>query len=184
MRRILAITLSLLTLASAFALDSVSFSGGYSRLVLKEGMNTLVLSEGAKVKSGTIEISANEMSLSGDGYSRIECDGSVSLSDEDRGLSIKTSSLLYDRNSERLLISSWVELSDRENSLEALSASLYYDMEKETLSLEMQVRLVMDTDSGILRATGESVTFNRKENTLLLRGIAKLSGRETRTRLR
>lgn len=171
---LLLLTLPLLVLGAD---DRISFSGGYSKVSLAEGKETLTLSGGASVKIGSLSIEAQEISLSGKDYSRVECKGSVLIKDEEKGLTIRTRELLYDRSRETLLISSWCEISDTVNEMEATCASLYYDMDNEVLKLQMRVSLLMNTDEGILKATAEDVTYNRNADTLVLSGGAAVSWR-------
>ena len=166
---------SLLLIISIYLYSSpVSFSGGYSKVSLKEGNKTVSLTNNAKVDAEGMQITADEIILSGDDYSQISCSGKINIKDEAKGLLIKTSNLYYDRSEERLIISSWCEVSDSINELEASSFSVIYDLKNEILSLEMSARLLMNTDSGILNARAEKITFNRNENTLVLAGNASV----------
>ncbi len=177
MRKYIILLLLTLPLIALGAEDKISFSGGYSKVTLAEGKETLILSNGARVQIGSLSIEAEEINLSGKDYSRVECNGSVLIQDEEKGLTIRTRELLYDRSRETLLISSWCEISDTINEMEATAASLYYDMNNEILRLQMRVSLLMNTDDGILKATAEDVTYNRNANTLVLSGGAEVSWR-------
>lgn len=164
----------LIFLSISLSAAPVSFSGGYSRVSLKEGRKTVNLTNNAMVSAEGMEISADEIVLAGDDYSQITCTGAITIKDEEKGLLIKTSNLFYDRVAERLIISSWCEVSDSINELEASSFSVVYDLKNEILSLEMSARLLINTDSGILNARAEKITFNRSENTLVLAGNASV----------
>ena len=94
--------------------------------------------------------------------------------DEEKGLSIKTTALYYDRTAERLLISAWCEVSDSVNELEAGAGAVSYDLRNEVLSLEMAARLMKATDSGLLSARAERITFDRGADTLTLQGNAEV----------
>ncbi len=175
MKKLLIIIMILLLSLSVFADDDISFSGGYSRLSLKEGRESLTLSRGSKVVVNTLSLTADELYLSGEDYSLIESSGNVLIVDDETGLTIKTSRLSYDRTRETLLISAWSEISDTVNELEASSAALYYDMDNETLTMQMQVRLLINTDSGLLSATAESLIWDREAETFSLSGNASVS---------
>lgn len=177
MKKLTALLLLIISCSLLFAADPISFSGGYSRVSLKEGRESLTLSGGARVSVGSLVISSDEITLSGNGYDRVECSGRISIRDEEKGLSILTSSLFYDRSRETLLISAWSEISDTVNEMEASAAAIYYDMNSEILQMQMQVRLLKNTESGVLSARAENVTYNRNAGTLTLSGSATVSWR-------
>ena len=123
MRRIMTAVL-LLAAASCLFADSISFSGGESSVVLRDGRESVVLSDGASVTVDSMSISADSITLSGDGWRYVTCSGNTSVIDESRGISIRTSSIWYDRTEERILISSWYEIDDTKNEEERVSDDL------------------------------------------------------------
>ncbi len=170
-RAILILALSVALLASAAA-DEIAFSGGSSSIVLREGRENVILSDGASVTVGSMEITADTITLSGEGWTRVECSGHAKIVDDERGISIETEGIYYDREEERILISSWYEIEDTVNVVSATGASLEYRLNEERLQLDKNVMLLKDTDSGIMRCQAESVVFSREENSLELRGAA------------
>lgn len=152
----------------------ITFSGGNSRMVMQDGKNQLSLTEGARVTIDTLMISASSITLSGDDYSLVKCEGNIIITDSSKGLDIRTGRLYFDRNANTLTISSWCEISDASNELEASAASLIYDMDKEILSLEMQVQLLKSTDSGIMRCRAEKMEYRRSAKSLSLFGDAEV----------
>ena len=171
-RMILILTLSMVLLSTVAADDTISFNGGSSSIVLREGRENVVLSDGASVDVGSMRISADTITLSGEGWTRVECSGHAMIADEERGISIETESVYYDREEERILISTWYEIEDTVNVVSATGASLEYRLDEERLQLDKNVMLLKDTDSGIMRCQAESVVFSREENSLELRGAA------------
>lgn len=170
------ITLLLVFSAAALlpAADSVIFSGGYSQVSLKEGRETLTLSGGADVTVGNINLKADEISLSGTDYNRIECTGNIVVTDTSRGLVIRSGRVLYDRSAETLLISSYSEISDSVNEMEASAGAIYYDMNAEILQLQMRVRILKNTESGVLQASSENVRYDRNNENLVISGNASV----------
>ncbi|MGN0907076.1 MAG: hypothetical protein ACI4NM_08000, partial [Bullifex sp.] len=152
----------------------VTFSGGYSKVSLKEGRKSVSLTGGASVTAEGMVISADSITLTGDEYDVVECTGKISIEDREKGLSIKTTALYYDRSAERLLISAWCEVSDTVNELEASAGAVSYDLNNEVLSLDMAARLMKATDSGLLSARAEKIVFDRGADTLTLAGNAKV----------
>ena len=160
----------------------VTFSGGYSKVSLKEGRRSVSLTGGATVSAEGMVITADSVTLTGDDYDVVECTGTIEIKDEEKGLSIKTTALYYDRTAERLLISAWCEVSDSVNELEAGAGAVSYDLRNEVLSLEMAARLMKATDSGLLSARAERITFDRGADTLTLQGNAEVEWNRNRYR--
>ena len=152
--------------------DNIEFSGGESSVELRDGRENVTLSGGASVTVGSMIITADEITLTGENWRYVECTGNSSVIDETRGISIRTSSIWYDRENERILISSWYEIDDTENEVSATGASLEYLLDEENLRLDKDVTLLKATDDGIMRCNAESVLFSRSRNTLELRGSA------------
>lgn len=173
MKKITVLLALILTVNVLFSAP-VSFSGGYSKVSLKEGRRSVSLTGGATVSAEGMVITADSVTLTGDDYDVVECTGTIEIKDEEKGLSIKTTALYYDRTAERLLISAWCEVSDSVNELEAGAGAVSYDLRNEVLSLEMAARLMKATDSGLLSARAERITFDRGADTLTLQGNAEV----------
>ena len=169
MKKITVLLALILTVNVLFSAP-VTFSGGYSKVSLKEGRRSVSLTGGATVSAEGMVITADSVTLTGDDYDVVECTGTIEIKDEEKGLSIKTTALYYDRTAERLLISAWCEVSDSVNELEAGAGAVSYDLRNEVLSLEMAARLMKATDSGLLSARAERITFDRGADTLTLQG--------------
>ncbi len=166
------ITILMLLLSFSLSAADISFSGGYSKAVMNKGRKELLLSERAKVSVNTLSISADTITLAGKDYESVTCSGDIRIEDPKEGFSMRTQKLFYDRLQERLLITSWCEISDTKNELEASAASLSYDLDSKVLVMEMRVRLVSNTNDGILSGSAESVVYNRDTNVLTLSGGA------------
>ena len=171
MRKLLPILFLLLSASMIFA-DNITFSGGTSSIVLRNGRENVVLSDGAAVTVGSMEINADTITLSGDNWRYVSCSGNATVSDSSRGIYIRTSSIWYDRTAERILISSWFEIDDTENEVYAAGASLEYLLKEELLRLSKDISLLKASDDSIMRCTAESVVFSRTANTVELRGNA------------
>ncbi len=169
------ILLVMLLASLSLCASDISFSGGYSRAMMNKGRKELLLSEKAKVSVGSLTINADSITLAGRDYESVTCEGNINIVDPEEGFTMKTQKLFYDRLQERLLITSWCEISDTKNELEASAASLSYDINSKELVMEMRVRLIANTDDGILSGSAESVTYNRDTNVLALSGGATVS---------
>ena len=154
--------------------SSISFSGGESRLVMREGEKSVTLKSGAEVTTGSLFIKAKEMSLSGDDWKTISAKGDISVTDSERGIEINTESLWFDREDELLVISSWFEIDDTTEELYAQAGSLRYDMKNEKLEMGMQVTLFKIADGEVMKCTSESVIYDKSSGMLTLKGGAKV----------
>ena len=173
MKKVISVLMLLMTMNIILSAP-VTFCGGYSKVSLKEGRKSVSLTGGASVTAEGMVITADSIFLTGDEYDVVECTGKISIEDREKGLSIKTTALYYDRTAERLLISAWCEVSDTVNELEASAGAVSYDLKNEVLSLDMTARLMKATDSGLLSARAEKIVFDRGADTLTLAGNAKV----------
>ena len=165
--------ISILTLPFLFS-EAITFSGGESILVMREGEKSVNLKNGAEVTTGSLYIKAQEMSLSGDDWKNISAKGDINISDKERGIEINTESLWYDREAELLVISSWFEIDDTNEELYAQAGSLSYDMKNEKLEMGMQVTLFKIAEGEVMKCTSESVTYDKTSGLLTLKGGAKV----------
>lgn len=170
-------SLSILIMLLPFLLFSsqISFSGAQSKIVLKEGRQSVELTGGASVDDGDLHIEAESMKLSGTDWTEISCSGFVKVEDKEREISIRTSTIYFDRSSQRLLLSSYFELEDRKNSLFASGAQMEFDMDNEILKLSGQVRLNKIEDDEIIRAQAESMEYDRDNGMLTIRSNASVT---------
>jgi lipopolysaccharide export system protein LptA len=172
-RKAAALIVLLLVTLSIFG-DSISFAGGESSLTLREGQKSVTLSGGAEVSTGSITIMSDSMSLTGDDWRYVECTGNIVITDSERGLEIRTSTLWFDREAETIIISSWFEIDDTEQDLYATAGSLRYDMKDEKLELGMQVTLMRISDGEVMTCSSESLTYDRNNEFVSLRGKSRV----------
>ena len=169
MKKLLAAILIALVSFSLYA-DEITFSADESSVRLRDGMESAVLSGEANVSTGSLNISADNINLSGASWRYIECSGNVVIADSERDLTIRTSILWYDREKERLLISSYFEIEDRENEMSAMANHLEYDMQSEMLVLTSQVNFSKINGDDVIIGRSESVKYDRNNETLDLSG--------------
>lgn len=155
--------------------DSISFNGGYTRMTMKEGNKEIVLSSGAHVTTGSLTLDADTITLSGDDYQEVDCSGSVKVIDTEKGLTVTTGSLFYDRKADTLIIEGWVEVDDTGNEVAASAGTLLYNMESGTMEMEGHVRLLRAASKGVMVCTSDQVTYQRDKKTLRLIGNAVIT---------
>jgi lipopolysaccharide export system protein LptA len=174
MKRI-ALLLIFLSLASLpLFCEDISFSGGYTRMNMQEGKELITLGNKALVTVGSLSLQADSIELSGDNFSYVNCTGSVSVIDTERGFSLVSKNLYYDRLKKTIIVNSWVELQDTTNEVSASGAWLEFDMDKGTIRMQIHVRLFNNTDEGPMICKAETIEFDRTGQKLILLGNATI----------
>ena len=88
--------LILTTLIALFTLpliaEDISFQGGSTRMNMQQGSKTVLLENSAEVQAGSILLRSNTIELYGEDFRYVRCEGDVFLQDEERGISLVTSS--------------------------------------------------------------------------------------------
>jgi lipopolysaccharide export system protein LptA len=170
--------LILTTLIALFTLpliaEDISFQGGSTRMNMQQGSKTVLLENSAEVQAGSILLRSNTIELYGEDFRYVRCEGDVFLQDEERGISLVTSSLLYDREKETLLIDSWVELEDTNNQVTASAARMEFFLKDGIVLLQVQARLLKHTDDGPMVCRSDYMTFDRDKEMLDLKGRASI----------
>ena len=150
--------------------NQITFRGGYTRAVMREGRDSIILTQGAIVTVGSITIEAETIELSGKNSRYLTGTDNVRIVDSSRGLTIIASNISYDRELESILIDSWVEIQDLENEVIASGAYLSYDQAKGIMRLQIAVKLLHHTESGAMVCRADTMEYNRQEMTLALTG--------------
>ncbi|MDD4573613.1 MAG: hypothetical protein PHR69_05300 [Sphaerochaeta sp.] len=171
-RLILAILIALFTLP--LIAEDISFQGGSTRMNMQQGSKTVLLENNAEVQAGSILLRSKTIELYGEDFRYVRCEGDVFLQDEERGISLVTSSLLYDREKETLLIDSWVELEDTNNQVTASAARMEFFLKDGIVLLQVQARLLKHTDDGPMVCRSDYMTFDRDKEMLDLKGRASI----------
>jgi lipopolysaccharide export system protein LptA len=155
---------------SANTNNQITFSGGFTKAVMREGRESIILTQGAVVTAGSVRIEAETIELSGKNSRYLTGTENVMIEDNARGLTITASNISYDRELELILIDSWVEILDLENEVIASGAFLSYDQAQGTMKLQIAVRLLHHTESGAMVCRADTMEYNRQEMTLALTG--------------
>lgn len=161
--------LSLLCLNYCFS--QLSFSSSNTKVNKVGDQLNISLTDG-KINSDDLEITAKSMNLYGQDYSFINASGTVKLLKKQEGLTLLCPQLSFDRVNELLLIDSWVEILDPSNELSLSAARLSYDLKSSIMTLQMMVRIQKNTEDGMLECIADSVTYDEKNQTLILQGSA------------
>ncbi|HKL57039.1 MAG TPA: hypothetical protein VJ854_01465 [Sphaerochaeta sp.] len=174
MRRYLLLALLIPMLTLPLLAEEISFKGGSTSMQMQQGSETIILQDGAEVSVGSLLLRATVMELYGKDFRFVRCEGDVTLQDEERGISLVTSSLLFDRVEETLLIDSWVELEDTNNQVAASAARMEFLLQEGIVILQVQARLLKHTDDGPMICRSDHMTFDRDKEMLELKGRATI----------
>ncbi|NCC64413.1 MAG: hypothetical protein EOM15_07140 [Spirochaetia bacterium] len=172
--RFLLLALVFLLLQVPLISGEIIFSGGATRIRMQQGFETITLSNGARVQSDSIILEAREITLSGSDYRYVRCTGNVRLHDEKRGISLSTQNLFYDRQKDIVLINGYVELEDTTNEVLASAFSMEFDLAQSLVLLQVQVKLLKNTDRGTMECKADSLSFDRERQILTLEGSAEI----------
>ena len=174
MKKLISAILLLLFASLSIFSEDISFSGGYTRMRMQEGFETITLGDSAEVTVGSLKLTSDEMVLSGKDFRYVSCTGNVTVTDPERGISLITKSLFFDRMEELIIVDSWVELQDTTNEVASSSGRLEFNLKKGVVLLQIQVRLLKHTDDGAMVCRADSIQFDRDKELLELRGNATI----------
>ncbi|MDD3059202.1 MAG: hypothetical protein PHO72_12850, partial [Sphaerochaeta sp.] len=90
--------------AALLSAEAIRFSGGSTRMQMQEGYQSISLSGGAEITSGTLTLTADSIELSGEEFRYVSCTGAVTLNDDERGVTLLGNNLFYDREEELVVV--------------------------------------------------------------------------------
>lgn len=174
MKKTIKILLTFLLFASSLFASSISFSAGYTTLSMKEGNQNVSLSNGSKVTLDNLDISADQINLSGEDYKYIECINFVKFIDKENEITLRCSNLKFNQDNQTIIINGWCEIDDKKNNIYATSSYLEYNLENKILDLMIEVKLLHDSDNKIMKCSSDSLRFDLKNNILALLGSSQV----------
>lgn len=174
MKKKINILLIILVFTSSIYASSISFSSGYTTLSMQEGNEKVSLSNSAFVEIDNLEITADEITLSGKDYQDIECKTNIVFLDKENQISLRCSYLTYNQNTSLIKVKGFNEINDTKNSIYATSSYLEYNLENKTLDLMIEVKLLHDSDNQIMKCSTDSLRFDLENNILSLIGSSKV----------
>lgn len=159
---------------STLGAEDVSFQGGYTQMKMQQGYQTISLGGGAQVVSGSLELKADTIELSGKDFRYINCSGKVSLIDSERQVTLSATKLFFDRVENLVIIDGYFELQDLQNQIQASAFRMEFDLDQGLLLLQARVRLAKHTDDGPMVCRADSMQYDRKKKLLDLGGDATI----------
>jgi lipopolysaccharide export system protein LptA len=158
--------------------DDLTWSAANQRTSLAEGNEFMLLSGNAKIRSGSMEIEADEIEATGKNSRYIYCRGSVRVSDPERGIRLQSASLFYDRELEITRIDGYSELIDLTNDVVVKGGFLEYLGQEELIVIQIGVRILKVTDESEITCRAEFARYEREKNLLELTGVPRVTRNE------
>jgi len=155
--------------------DAIRFSGGYTRAVMIEGREAIVLTQGAEVEAGPISLKAQRIELFGPSSRYLTGSGKVAISDVEHGTTIYTNEISYDRETGVLIADGWVEVEDIAHELIASAGYMDYNSETAQMKLQVSAIIARNTAEGVMRAKGNTITVDSEEGLITISGDARVT---------
>lgn len=166
MKRPGVLLLAIATLALAVFAEDFSFSADSMTGAMTKGRERAVLVGNALVVSGAMRISADRIELYGDEFRFAECQGHVSVIDEERGLRLSTERLVYDRRDKVSRLTGASVMEDSTNKVVIKADYIENDDQKKIAVVQVNVRILKDK----LACRAEFARYDRAARTLELSG--------------
>lgn len=182
MKKIKLILLILFTLSFPLFASNISFNGGYTKISMQEGLESITLENPAFVEVDNLTISATKITLLGKNYDKIQCEGKVKIVDEEKGLTILCQSLFFDRTANTISIVGGVEIDDTTNNLHSTALQLEYDINKGTMDMSVEVKLLHIADDSVMSCTCDTLRYDREGNSLVLLGNSTVDWKKDKYR--
>jgi len=157
----------------AFA-SSISFVGGYSEVSFQDGKHTVLLSNGADIKTDDIQLTADSVFLYGDDYCYVDCTGKVNAYDIKNNITLDTTNLFYDRKENNLIADGWITIDDPDDKADLSGSWLEYNLDTQIMVIQMMATITKETDDGLMECKADSISFNCDTQMVTLRGNAKV----------
>jgi lipopolysaccharide export system protein LptA len=151
--------------ASALAAPVV-FSADSVQSSLAKGRERTILTGRAKVRTGSISISADRIELFGKDFVYLDCSGKVIVVDDERQIRLEAPSLYYDRDKKLTRAQGPSVLQDDRNKLVLKAEWIENNGENEVTLAQVAVRIL----KGKLACRAEYALYRRKDNALELSG--------------
>lgn len=146
--------------------DTITFVANRMESVIAKGKEKTILIGKAVVNTGTMEIQAERIELSGEDYNDVICTGSVVVKDEGKGFLLKAASLSYKRDAEIGLAQTTVVLEDSKNSVILKADWVRFDQKQSLVDARIGVHILKED----FAVRAEFARFNRDDESLRLSG--------------
>lgn len=164
------IFLCLLITGSRLFAEKISFSAGKMSGQAGNSSTTTTLEGNATVKTESIEISAESLTLSGDDYRKIDASGNVSGKNLETKMEFECESLEYDRVTKLIILKGNVKLVDTENAVNCGAQIIEYDQNKDIAIMQVQINLTQKDNV----CSGSYAVYYKNQQLLEISGNAQV----------
>ncbi len=148
------------------ASDVITFTAQRMESVLAKGKEKTILIGAAVVNTGSIEIRADRIELSGTDYNNLVCIGTVKVKDESKGFALVSDNLEYARDTEIGLAQSAVVLEDSKNNVILKAEWVRFDQKQSIVDARIAVHILKED----FAVRAEYARYNRDTESLELSG--------------
>lgn len=135
---------------------------------------TTSLTGNAYIKTNSMEIQADAVTLSGDDYRYIKSTGSVTGKNLETNMEFKCDELNYDRTTKIAELKGNVSLTDIDNEVTAQAQIIIYDQNKDIAILQVKINLLQKDNI----CTGSYAVYYKKNQILELSGNAQIKQKD------
>ncbi|MCE1205793.1 MAG: hypothetical protein LWX00_00115 [Spirochaetia bacterium] len=146
--------------------EVITFTAQRMESVLAKGKEKTILIGAAVVNTGSIEIRADRIELSGTDYNNLVCIGSVKVKDESKGFALVSDNLEYARDTEIGLAQSAVVLEDSKNNVILKAEWVRFDQKQSIVDARIGVHILKED----FAVRAEYARYNRDTESLELSG--------------
>lgn len=169
MKKLLLI-LSLLLVSTSIFAEKIIFTAGNMSGQAGDSSATTVLSDGAFIKTSSMEISADEIELSGDDYRFIKAKGKITGKNLETKMEFTCDSMSFDRETKIAFLEGNVKLTDTENDVKAEAQIIEYNQDTNIAILQISVNLLQKDNV----CTGAYAVYLKDEQLLEISGNAQV----------
>ena len=142
---------------------------------LSEGRELTVLSGGAVITSDATTIIADEIKLWGTDFRYSIATGTVTATDTERGIILKSETLFYDREEEIIRVDGFIDMQDLKNDVVVRGGFFEYFGKDEIAYIQIGVRILKVDEDTELACRSEFARYMRNEEILELSGMPKVT---------
>jgi lipopolysaccharide export system protein LptA len=146
--------------------EQISFYADTMTGIAGNKSDSTILSGNAFVKTESMEISADSITLNGEDFRFISADGSISAKNTETNMDFTCGNLAYDRKTKIAILKNSVHLVDNENNVTADSQVIEYNQDTETAILQIDITLKQKDNI----CTGAYAIYRKKNQMLELSG--------------
>lgn len=136
--------------------------------------STTKLTGQAFVQTQTMEISADDIELSGENYRMIKARGNISGKNLESKMTFTCDSLEYDRETKIALLKGDVSLTDEQNDVKADAQIIEYNQNTEVAIMQIQIKLIQKENT----CNAAYAVYQKEQKMLELAGNAQIKQKD------